>query len=291
MSYPAHLAADHSAPPLSPAQLAHELNNLLDGSLRSVALVKHRLRDDAPDRDLQDFVEKYLGTADRSMRQMADVIERFANAPATPAAADPVPGPGDAGHDLDPPPAPGPAPGPAPAGFVLNAGGDLRDAYHHAVNVYGPTIQQHGIAFAHHLDPAVQDLPGGAVYTVLANALNNAVQAIQRSTRPAPHRIHLGIRGGAAEIVVCVTDTGDGIDPTLFDSRGRFRFGLTTRPRGHGVGLGVCRQIAEDLGGQLTVANADNAYGGAQLTLRFPRPAAPPQPARVSPLPEARRAG
>jgi signal transduction histidine kinase len=229
---------------LTPAQLAHELNNLLDGSLRSVSLVMHRLQDELPDTVDTTIVDKYLHTADRSMRQMAEVIERYANQSETPAAADRA---------------------------VLDRRGSLLDALTHAANVYGPVIEQRGIELTTRLDATVSPLPAGAVYTVLANGINNALQAIERSAQPGPHRIAIRLVQDAGEVVVQVADTADGLAPEVIDRDGRFRFGVTTRPQGHGIGLGVCRQIAEDLNGTLTIRNGDD--GGAVLTLRYPAPA------------------
>ena len=42
----------------------------------------------------------------------------------------------------------------------------------------------------------------------------------------------------------------------------------TTRPRGSGLGLAVCRKIAEECGGRIGAANADG--GGAVITLLLP---------------------
>ncbi|MEL7089359.1 MAG: ATP-binding protein, partial [Planctomycetota bacterium] len=89
-------------------------------------------------------------------------------------------------------------------------------------------------------------------------------------------------------LLVEVVDTGVGIDPALIDGRGRFRFGVTTRPRGHGVGLGVCRQIAEDLGGQLSIRS--NVDRGARFSLTIPLPAVNSS-AAFGPDTEPRRAG
>ena len=253
-----------SASPLTPAQLAHELNNLLDGSLRSVCLVKNRLRDLAGMADDQAIIEKYLRTAQRSMRQMADVIERYGQQEVT--------------RDLGAEP-------------VLNRRGSLLDTLTHAVNVYGPVIEQRGIELATRLDAELGHLPGGPVYTVLANALNNAMQAIDRSGRPGPHRIAIRLLDQDDSVCLQVTDTGCGLEPGVLDDAGRFRFGITTRADGHGVGLGVCRQIAEDLGGQLTITPGPD--GGAKLQMQFPKPSTPGdqtgQP--LWPNSEARRAG
>jgi signal transduction histidine kinase len=42
----------------------------------------------------------------------------------------------------------------------------------------------------------------------------------------------------------------------------------TTRPRGTGLGLAVCRKITEGCGGRISAANADG--GGAVVTVMLP---------------------
>ncbi|MEL7089675.1 MAG: hypothetical protein AAGL98_14745, partial [Planctomycetota bacterium] len=142
---------------ITPDQLAHELNNLLDGSLRGVSMSLRQVGDMAVDDEARAKIKQYLDTADRSMRRMADVIERFANQPTDQAAGL---------HDL------------------LHASGSLLDVLTHAVNVYGPAAEQRGIELVTRLDPRLGHLPAGPLYTVLANAINNALQAIERCENP-----------------------------------------------------------------------------------------------------------
>ncbi len=193
------------ADPVSPGQLAHELNNLLDGSLRSVGLVLRQLDDAELDASVRVVLDKYLGTANQSMRQMADVIDRYANAPApTPeveveAAPEAAPeagggaGGGNLAADLrrfsDKF-----APAAARPGQVFRGGDNYAAVLEHAVNVYRPALHASDIQLDTHLDPALRDLPAGATYTLLANAINNARQAIElrhpSDPRPRPPREH-----------------------------------------------------------------------------------------------------
>lgn len=255
-----------TAPAMTPAQLAHELNNLLDGSLRSVGMVIRQLTQLGADPDTTDQLAQRLRTADQSMHHMADVIERFANPPP----------PGNFPHG------PGHLPthseneiqtGDTSVAATFRGRGTLLDALTHAVSVYGPTIQEHNIELVTRFDPAATRLPAGPLYTVLANALNNALQAIERSDTQAGHRITLQVLAVGNQIDLEICDTGPGLDPRLFDRRGAFRFGVTTRPDGHGIGLGVCRQIAHDLGGHLVLTNYPHPQRGTRFTLNFPRAA------------------
>lgn len=245
MSRTRHKSVAHE--PLTPSQLAHELNNLLDGSLRCVGLALRQLNTEPADTTntteamhRQDMIKR-LQAADRSMQLMAEVIERYANT-----------GENDT---LNP-------------SQVVAGRGTMLDAMTHALNVYGPAIEQQGIELMTRLDTQAQDVPAGPIYTVLANAINNAIQAIGRVDEPRDHCIAVRILCDGPSIVLQVSDTGAGLCPSLFDRIGRFRFGVTTREGGHGVGLGVCRQIARDLDGELTLAN--NQTVGTTFELRIP---------------------
>lgn len=263
--------APGSVPAMTPAQLAHELNNLLDGSLRSLSAVMRRLNTLGVDAQTTDPLAERLRAADRSMHHMADVIERYANAAPGISHADAGGFPGGALWDEENLNHPS-AHGSGQAAEVFRGRGTMLDALTHAVNVYGPAIEQQGSELVTRLDPGVGDLPAGPIYTVLANAINNAMQAIGRCD-PAPDHPRITIRITCGnDVVVEVLDTGSGLDPVLFDPRGGFRFGVTTRANGHGIGLGVCRQIAEDLGGSLELAPNPEAERGTRLTLRYPRP-------------------
>ncbi|MEM6459407.1 MAG: sensor histidine kinase [Planctomycetota bacterium] len=265
-------------------RVAHELNNLLDGSLRSVHFALRHLDQLDLDEPTHTDLRDRLAAARRSMHQMADVIERLTSGspPGSPHPASVSHRAGRKSLDANPF-ADGLAYAhPTPAAELFTARGTLLDALTHAVAVYGPRIEQLGVELTTRLDPAVCDDQAGPVYTVLANALNNAVQAIERAPANAdrPHRIALHIAAypdNADAIEVRVADTGPGLDPRVLDAQGRLRYGVTTRPGGHGIGLGVCRQIADDLGGTLTLTDTPGTTPGATLTLRYPRKPASPE--------------
>lgn len=113
------------------------------------------------------------------------------------------------------------------------------------------------------LDPQLPAVRGDRVQLqqVLVNLMINASQAM---TGHAGRRL-LAVRTCSADegIDIAVADTGPGIAPEhlerLFDPF------FTTRPQGMGMGLAICRTIAEAHGGRLVVASEPGR--GATFTL------------------------
>lgn len=67
-------------------------------------------------------------------------------------------------------------------------------------------------------------------------------------------------------VCVLVSDTGVGIPPEVIDDI--FKPFFTTRKQGVGLGLNICKRIAEEHGGKLSAAN--NSTGGAVFELCLP---------------------
>jgi len=110
------------------------------------------------------------------------------------------------------------------------------------------------------------DLPevegdAGQLRQVLVNLLENAAFA----AAPAGT---VTVRGRRlqGEVALDVEDTGPGVDPAT--RRRLFEPLITTKDRGIGLGLALCKRIAERHGGD--VAYADRPGGGARFTLRLP---------------------
>ena len=118
-------------------------------------------------------------------------------------------------------------------------------------------------------------LSGVDMVTVLANLLDNAIEATQRAE--LPHEpVEVLIQLNARELMIEVADRGVGIRP---DIRERiFERGVTTKTRGdHGIGLYLIEHYVTQAGGTIEVA--DNAPRGTIFTLFIPAdPPAHPQP-------------
>ena len=114
---------------------------------------------------------------------------------------------------------------------------------------------------------------------LIINLVKNAVEATleQRAASGEPRRtaggesaratanVRLGWRRTSGGVELFVEDDGPGIA----QATNLFVPFFTTKPEGSGIGLVLCRQIAENHGGSLTLENREDA-GGCIATLRLP---------------------
>ncbi len=124
--------------------------------------------------------------------------------------------------------------------------------------------------------PAVASADANQVRQVLFNLLFNALDA-------QPDGGHVTVRVGMARdpagdpaVVVAVADGGPGLPPDL--SERVFEPFVSTKESGMGLGLSICRRIAETHGGGLTAVSSQS---GTTFTLRLPV-VPPTQPATLT---------
>ena len=242
---------DHTAPtpgssptPATPSQLVHELANLLDGSLRNVSLVLSDLRhqsdhDGAADDTGGVALTQRLDAANGAMQQMAMLLRRWIH------------------HNRAQP-------------VLYGQRGTLGAAVDQAVHLLEAAAMSRCITITRSVSESARQLPAGPLYPIIANALRNSLEAIGADTPPPAdgHRIKLDCRVVADQVVVTIDDTGSGLDPALLDRRGCVGTGRTSKGPGHGVGLGLSRQIAAAIGG--TIELTDHPPQGARFVLRCP---------------------
>jgi two-component system, NtrC family, nitrogen regulation sensor histidine kinase NtrY len=129
---------------------------------------------------------------------------------------------------------------------------------------------------------------------VLANLVENAVQAAEAAGREPIVRIALAEGDSAASLFV--DDNGPGVTA---DARERiFDPYVTTKEHGTGLGLAIVRKIMLDHGGDVRVAEAPSPLGGARFVVTLsvvpshPEGHAPGSPASAPPraTPGVRRA-
>jgi signal transduction histidine kinase/CheY-like chemotaxis protein len=103
---------------------------------------------------------------------------------------------------------------------------------------------------------------------VILNLITNAVETMSDvQGRPRELLVSTG-RDATGGVVVTVTDSGPGLNPENFDRV--FEAFYTTKPRGMGMGLSICRTIVEAHGGRIWASRA----AGPGATLQFAIPAA-----------------
>lgn len=103
------------------------------------------------------------------------------------------------------------------------------------------------------------------VQQILVNLVKNSLDAIAESGR-ADGRVEIAVTRRGTEVLVAVTDNGPGVPEShrgrLFDSF------FTTKPKGVGLGLSICKSIAAAHGGSLRYEPAET--GGSRFTLTLP---------------------
>jgi PAS domain S-box-containing protein len=100
---------------------------------------------------------------------------------------------------------------------------------------------------------------------VLINLLHNAIEAMDVITdRGRMLWVKTELHGDNA-ILVAVEDSGPGIEPEQLDNM--FDVFVTTKPKGMGLGLAICRWIIETHRGQLSAASDGKTGARFQFTL------------------------
>ncbi|QPH54122.1 two-component system sensor histidine kinase NtrB [Pontivivens ytuae] len=155
---------------------------------------------------------------------------------------------------------------------------DINDIIVEAVRAVRATEDRDGPQVALDLR---QDLPPVLadriqIQQVLVNLLTNAYEAMEEARETpvqvssAPHldpgRIELRAGANQSEIVVSVRDTGPGLTVEMMERM--FDPLVTTKERGLGIGLAVCRSIVEAHDGRIWAANAPG--GGAEIRFTLP---------------------
>ena len=131
--------------------LTHELANLLDGSLRTLLLAQRSLDDSGdPQTNEADRLRRRLDTVQQSLARMTDLVRASA------AGSDASIG----AHSLGP-----------------RAPSTIAEAAHHAADVLGPIADERGVELTLSIQPEASVLPAQPLYTVVLNALRNAIDA------------------------------------------------------------------------------------------------------------------
>lgn len=222
------------------ARLVHDLRNLIDGSHRQVNLALRSVKDAAGLHTEQEDLLRRLRTVRTALEQMAILAAEASGRPEAARAA------------------------------TASARRTMADAVRHAAWILEPRAAKHGIRISVELADAFEHTPAGAVYTVVLNGVQNAIEAIRATGRTSGV---VRITGAFHEVAwarrLCleITDDGVGVKPGLQC----FDHGVTSK-RGHlGIGLSMAAEVVAEADGMISLEPRADAPG-ATLRVLLPLP-------------------
>lgn len=150
---------------------------------------------------------------------------------------------------------------------------DVNDLAMGALSILQDDLKVHRVMARTALMPDPPTVLGhhGQLQEVLLNLIRNAIEAmdtIKIGARALDIRTEMA---GSDAVAIIVEDSGPGIAPAKLDTI--FDAFMTTKTKGMGLGLAICRMIAERHGGRLEASSAGK--GGACFTMTLPVKSAP----------------
>ncbi len=152
---------------------------------------------------------------------------------------------------------------------------DVNELVRGALQVAHGELEQGGIVtstqFSEGLPRVIGN--GGQLQEVILNLVQNAIEAMG-AMADGTRRLRITTeRLGGKDVGITVEDSGPGIDPDKLDDI--FEPFVTTKQKGVGLGLAICRMIVERHGGQLSASSDRNAGAQFHIVLPIAAPAAP----------------
>ena len=144
---------------------------------------------------------------------------------------------------------------------------DLNELALTALQTLSGDLNERGITISTELTPELPQVQGhkGQLLEVLLNVIQNAIDAMDGVTdRARTLRLTTGAHA-RDQVTLSIEDSGVGIArerlANLFDAF------VTTKARGTGLGLGICRMIVDRHGGQLAASSELNQGTRFDITL------------------------
>jgi signal transduction histidine kinase len=218
--------------------LAHDLSNMLDGSMRwlslAAAAMPEETQETAPD-DLTKAREQ-IGTVLSTLERMSSMVNAAMRSKSV-TIGSPILG--------------------------VSETVNIAMAIDHAVDVVRPMASASGASIKVRIDPRAGRLPAGPLYTVILNGLFNAVQsigsAINVDSLDPGGEIEIVARVDAKreETILEILDDGVGLDRKARNNQA-FKHGVSTKEEHAGFGLSMAHQIVEQLEGIITLTQRED---------------------------------
>ena len=236
-----HDVRDASAGPAAADQLtvlAHDLSNLLDGSMRWLSLAAAAMPEGEHPTGADDLskAREQIGTVLSTLERMSSMVNAAMRSKSV------------------------------PIGSALLGVSDVVNiamALDHAVDVVRPMANAAGASVKVRIDPRAGRLPAGPLYTVVLNGLFNAVQSISSATSAdsldprGQIEIVARVDVKREEAVIEVFDDGVGLDRSVRNNKA-FKHGVSTKNDHSGIGLSMSHKIVEQLEGVITLMQRDD---------------------------------
>jgi PAS domain S-box-containing protein len=154
----------------------------------------------------------------------------------------------------------------------------LRDVFSQVRDLFRGSAVSRKVSLSFAVDDDVPPLllfDPNRMHQVLGNVVGNAVKytaAGQVTARAALGPACSGADADVVRVLITVEDTGIGIPPEkmdiIFEPFAQASAGYTRKYEGAGLGLSICKQLVDNMGGTIVAEN--RAGGGARFTLELP---------------------
>jgi two-component system sensor kinase FixL len=153
------------------------------------------------------------------------------------------------------------------SGTVSKASHDINQIIRNTLLLFEYEIKKENIDLLFFPDDSVDELYVDEIHIqqIIVNLVKNSIDAISESETDCG-RVEIHVSRTPDEVQVTVTDNGPGV-PEKYQAQ-LFESFFTTKPKGVGLGLSICKTIAGAHGGNLKYAQREQ--GGSRFTLSLP---------------------
>jgi two-component system sensor kinase FixL len=153
------------------------------------------------------------------------------------------------------------------SGTVSKARHNINQIIRNTLLLFEYEIKKENIELVFYPQESLEELYVDEIHIqqIMVNLVKNGIDAISQSDA-RDGRIEIRVRKDDSEVVVSVTDDGPGV-PEKY-RRQLFESFFTTKPKGVGLGLSICKTIAGAHGGNLKYS--ESGQGGSTFTLSLP---------------------